>query len=134
MSEKNNERVHNLRSVMAEIQRVSRQRDKKTEKVRELNAEIKSDNARLKELKNTYDQLQNESLQQQIADAWFKEEKLSGEQIAKFLELSRQLKEKIDVLDVETIVKAVNTIETEKQEEKVDTYITNSSGDVGGSV
>ena len=134
MSEKNNERVHNLRSVMAEIQRVSRQRDKKTEKVRELNAEIKADNARLKELKNTYDQLQNESLQQQIADAWFKEEKLSGEQIAKFLELSRQLKEKIDVLDVETIVKAVNTIETEKQEEKVDTYITNSSGDVGGSV
>lgn len=134
MSEKNNERVHNLRSVMAEIQRVSRQRDKKTEKVRELNAEIKADNARLKELKNTYDQLQNESLQQQIADAWFKEEKLSGEQIAKFLELSRQLKEKIDVLDVETIVKAVNTIEPEKQEEKVDTYITNSSGNVGGSV
>ena len=133
MSEKN-ERVHNLKSVMAEIQRVSRQRDKKTEKVRELNAEIKADNARLKELKNTYDQLQNESLQQQIADAWFKEEKLSGEQIAKFLELSRQLKEKIDVLDVETIVKAVNTIEPEKQEEKVDTYITNSSGTVGGSV
>lgn len=133
MSEKN-ERVHNLRSVMAEIQRVSRQRDKKTEKVRELNAEIKADNARLKELKNTYDQLQNESLQQQIADAWFKEEKLSGEQIAKFLELSRQLKEKIDVLDVETIVKAVNTIEPEKKEEKVDTYITNSSGNVGGSV
>lgn len=133
MSEKN-ERVHNLKSVMAEIQRVSRQRDKKTEKVRELNAEIKADNARLKELKNTYDQLQNESLQQQIADAWFKEEKLSGEQIAKFLELSRQLKEKIDVLDVETIVKAVNTIEPEKQEEKVDTYITNSSGNVGGSV
>ena len=133
MSEKN-ERVHNLKSVMAEIQRVSRQRDKKTEKVRELNAEIKADNARLKELKNTYDQLQNESLQQQIADAWFKEEKLSGEHIAKFLELSRQLKEKIDVLDVETIVKAVNTIEPEKQEEKVDTYITNSSGNVGGSV
>ncbi|MBE6873203.1 MAG: hypothetical protein E7493_04775 [Ruminococcus albus] len=132
MSEKN-ERVHNLKSVMAEIQRVSRQRDKKTEKVRELNAEIKADNARLKELKNTYDQLQNESLQQQIADAWFKEEKLSGEQIAKFLELSRQLKEKIDVLDVETIVKAVNTIEPEKQKEKVDTYITNS-GNVGGSV
>lgn len=132
MSEKN-ERVHNLKSVMAEIQRVSRQRDKKTEKVRELNAEIKADNARLKELKNTYDQLQNESLQQQIADAWFKEEKLSGEQIAKFLELSRQLKEKIDVLSVETIVKAVNTIEPEKQEEKVDTYITNS-GNVGGAV
>ena len=132
MSEKN-ERVHNLKSVMAEIQRVSRQRDKKTEKVRELNAEIKADNARLKDLKNTYDQLQNESLQQQIADAWFKEEKLSGEQIAKFLELSRQLKEKIDVLDVETIVKAVNTIEPEKQKEKVDTYITNS-GNIGGSV
>ena len=132
MSEKN-ERVQNLKSVMAEIQRVSRQRDKKTEKVRELNAEIKADNARLKDLKNTYDQLQNESLQQQIADAWFKEEKLSGEQIAKFLELSRQLKEKIDVLDVETIVKAVNTIEPEKQKEKVDTYITNS-GNIGGSV
>ena len=122
------EKVYTLKNVKAEMEKIQKSRDKKKDKVKLLNAEIKADNTRLKELEGIYQKLYNDSLQRQVADVWFKEQKLSSEQIAKFIELSKQLGDKINDLEVDDIVEAVSLIEPKNDnhsEEKVDTYINN---------
>ena len=113
------------------MEKIKKSRDKKKDKVKELNAEIKADSAKLKELEGIYQKLYNDSLQRQVADVWFKEQKLSSDQIAKFIELSKVLGDKIDGLEVDEIVEAISLIEPKKDnsEEKVDTYINNDRGE-----
>ncbi|MCR5539241.1 MAG: hypothetical protein K6F71_00185 [Ruminococcus sp.] len=126
------EKVYTLKNVKAEMEKIKKSRDKKKEKVKELNAEIKADSAKLKELEGIYQKLYNDSLQRQVADVWFKEQKLSSDQIAKFIELSKVLGDKIDGLEVDEIVEAISLIEPKKEnnsEEKVDTYINNDRGE-----
>ena len=102
-----NEKVYTLKSVQSEIARLEKSRQKKKEKISNLTAELKADNTKMKELEKIYDDLYHENLQQKIATLWFKEEKMSAEQVEKFLELSKQIHDKIDTLDVQTIVNAV---------------------------
>lgn len=102
-----NEKVYTLKSVQSEIARLEKSRQKKKEKISNLTAELKEDNTKMKELEKIYDNLYHESLQQKIATLWFREEKMSAEQVEKFLELSKQIHDKIDTLDVKTIVNAV---------------------------
>lgn len=120
----NNEKVYTLKSVKSEIARLEKSREKKKEKIKALNAELKEDNSKMKELEKIFDNLYHEDLQQKIATLWFKEEKMTGEQIAKFLEISKQVHDKIDILDVQTVVNAVTYVynrqrsDSEKESEK----------------
>lgn len=102
-----NEKVYTLKSVQSEIAKLEKSRLKKKEKISSLTAELKADNTKMKELEKIFDDLYHEDLQQKIANLWFKEEKMTKEQIEKFLELSKNIHDKIDVLDVQTIVNAV---------------------------
>ncbi|MDE6425324.1 MAG: hypothetical protein K2K89_04190 [Ruminococcus sp.] len=102
-----NEKVYTLKSVQSEIAKLEKSRLKKKEKISNLTAELKADNVKMKELEKIYDELYHENLQQKIANLWFKEEKMTKEQIEKFLELSKNIHDKIDSLDVQTIVNAV---------------------------
>ena len=102
-----NEKVYTLKSVQSEIAKLEKSRLKKKEKISTLTAELKADNMKMKELEKIYDELYHDDLQQKIAKLWFKEEKMTKEQIEKFLELSKNIHDKIDVLDVQTIVNAV---------------------------
>ena len=102
-----NEKIYTLKSVQSEIAKLEKSRQKKKEKISSLTAELKADNSKMKELEKIFDDLYHESLQQKIATLWFKEEKMTKEQIEKFLELSKNIHDKIDVLDVHTIVNAV---------------------------
>lgn len=120
-----NEKNYTLKSVKSEISRLEKSREKKKEKIKVLTAELKEDNTRMKELEKIFDELYHEDLQQKIATLWFKEEKMTGEQIAKFLEISKQLHDKIDILDVQTVVNAVTYVynrqhseNSEKESEK----------------
>lgn len=120
-----NEKNYTLKSVKSEISRLEKSREKKKEKIKVLTAELKEDNNRMKELEKIFDELYHEDLQQKIATLWFKEEKMTGEQIAKFLEISKQLHDKIDILDVQTVVNAVTYVynrqhseNSEKESEK----------------
>lgn len=106
MSE-NVEKTYTLKSVQKELERLEKSRKQKKEKVRTLTEEIKSKNAKIKELESIYDRLYHENLQKQIADAWFKNGSMTGEQVAKILELSRQVQDKIDILDIDTVVDAI---------------------------
>lgn len=102
-----NEKVYTLKSVQSEIAKLEKSRLKKKEKISNLTAELKVDNTKMKELEKIYDELYHEDLQQKIAKLWFKEEKMTKEQVEKFLELSKNIHDKIDALDVQTIVNAV---------------------------
>lgn len=105
MSDEN--KTYTLKSVQSEIAKLEKSRQKKKEKISNLTAELKADNTKMKELEKIFDDLYHENLQQKIATLWFKEEKMSAEQVEKFLELSKQIHDKIDTLDVQTIVNAV---------------------------
>lgn len=100
-------KTYTLKSVQSEIAKLEKSKQKKKEKISNLTAELKADNTKMKELEKIFDDLYHESLQQKIATLWFKEEKMSAEQVEKFLELSKQIHDKIDTLDVQTIVNAV---------------------------
>lgn len=108
MSEK--EKTYTMKSAQSELARLEKSRDKKKEKLQQLTAELKETNAKIKELEGIYDTLYHEDLQRKIASVWFKEQKMTGEQIAKFLELSTQIHDKIDILDVATVVRAVTHV------------------------
>lgn len=114
------EKQYTLKSAKSELARLEKSRESKTAKIQQLRSELKEINAKVKELESIYDTLYHEDLQRQIAVEWFKEQKLSGVQIAKFLELSRHLHDKIDTLDVVTIVQAVNAAYQEKRNSGAD--------------
>lgn len=109
------EKPRTLKNVRLELRRLEKSREQKKAKIRTLTEEMKAENAKIKELEAVYDELYHEDLQKQITNAWFKKGGLSGGQIEKILQMSKQVKDKIDVLDVDAIVKAVNTAYEQKQ-------------------
>lgn len=115
MAEK--EKTYTLKSVQAELAKLQKSKEKKRAKIQELTAELKADNARIKELEGIYDRLYREDVQRQISNAWFKEQHMTKGQIQKFLELSAQIHDKIDILDVATVVQAITHVYHAKQEE-----------------
>lgn len=111
------EKPRTLNSVRRELQRLEKSKEEKKKKIKTLTEEIKAENAKIKELEAVYDELYHEDLQKQISNAWFKKGGLSGGQIEKILKLSKEIKDKIDILDVDTVVQAVNTAYEQKQNE-----------------
>ena len=114
------EKQYTLKSAKSELARLEKSRESKTAKIQQLRSELKELNAKVKELESICDTLYHEDLQRQIAVEWFKEQKLSGAQIAKFLELSRHLHDKIDALDIATVVQAVNDVYQGQKHDGVD--------------
>lgn len=134
MSEKDkNEKGYTVKGVQSELTKLNKAIEKKAATLTQLKKEMKADKKRYKALLSIFNDLCQEDLQRQIAEVWFKEQKLTGEQVQKFLELSKQLHGKIDQLDVGTVVQVVESTcvqETEQlsastgeQKEKVDTCI-----------
>lgn len=134
MSEK--EKTYTLKKVTSELKKLYETKEKKKAKIKELSDEVKATNSKIKELEVLHDQLYHEDLQRQIAEVWFKEQKMTGEQIQKFLELSRHLHDKIDILDVNMIVQAVTSIyhTQQMQQDTVPKQDTNSDPANIGSV
>lgn len=117
MSEANEkkEKVYTVRNVKSEMERVIKSRDKKKEKVQQLNAEIKADNAKLKELEGIYEKLNRDVIKKELYDAWFKDGALTTSQIKKLIDLSLKLGKNIDKLDVDELLEAISLIESEKK-------------------
>ncbi|MBQ3256362.1 MAG: hypothetical protein IJN43_16155 [Ruminococcus sp.] len=105
MSEEKN---YTLKSVQSEIGRMKKAKAKKEEKIKELKVEIRDINKQLKALEAIQEQLYHDDVQRQVSSVLFKGEKLTPEQLAKFMELSRQIRDKIDILDVETATQAIS--------------------------
>ena len=94
-----NEKTYTLKSVQAELAKLEKAKEKKRAKIQELTAALKADQAKIKELRAISDRLYQESVQAQITAAWFGKKKLTKEQIARMLEISMELPERIDILD-----------------------------------
>ncbi len=121
-TKENKEKPYTLRKVRSELKKLENSREQKKKKIKTLTEELKAENARIKELESLYDELYHEELQKQIYTAWFKKGTMTGEQVAKILELSKQIQDKIDILDVDTMVQAVTTVyEQQKPENSPDT-------------
>ena len=101
------EKIYSLKTVQTEIARLQKSMDKKREKIENLTAELKADKSHMKELEKLADELQKSELKEKIAKVWFDEEKMTGEQIEKILELSRRIHDKLDVLDVRDVAEIV---------------------------
>ena len=101
------EKVYSLKTVQTEIARLQKSMDKKREKIESLTVELKADKSHMKELEKLADELQKSELKEKIAKVWFDEEKMTGEQIEKILELSRRIHDKLDVLDVRDVAEIV---------------------------
>lgn len=121
------EKNYTLKSVQTEIKRMKKTLENKQSEIKRLSEEIKTDKKALRELEGIYNNLYQESLQKQIASAWFKGKKLTGEQITKFLELSTQISDKIDCLDVADMVDAVNNAYNEHETESNISEINNAA-------
>jgi HEPN domain-containing protein len=112
MSEKSKTRAERLdgkkrtsRNVRGEIERIQKANVKRTDRIAELRNQIKTENAKIKELEKLYETLHKEEIQGKVADVWFKEQKLTDEQAMKFLEMGKKIGDKIDNLDVDSAVK-----------------------------
>lgn len=130
------EKTYTLKNVRSEIKRIEVSREKKRDKIKQLNAEIKSDSIRLKELESIYDELYRNDLQRMIANAWFKGKKMTGEQITKFLALSTKIQDKIDILDVDKaaeIITAAYDTAPDEQAEILSEAANNENADVDNS-
>lgn len=130
------EKTYTLKNVRSEIKRIEVSREKKRDKIKQLNAEIKSDSIRLKELESIYDELYRNDLQRMIANAWFKDKKMTGEQITKFLALSTKIQDKIDILDVDKaaeIITAAYDTAPDEQAEILSEAANNENADVDNS-
>lgn len=113
-----NKKVYTLKSVQSEIIKLEKSVQKKREKIAALTAELKTDNAKIKELEKIFNELYYDDLQQKITKLWFKKEKMTHEEVEKFLELSTQLHDKIDNLDIQTVVNAVTYAYNKQHEVK----------------
>jgi hypothetical protein len=109
------EKKQTLKSVQREIEKLNLAIEKSTAKIMEFKEKIKTDRAELRKLLELQTALEREEMQNKITAAWFKEGRLTDGQILKFLELSKQINGKIDILDVEEIVKAVEKVCDGKQ-------------------
>jgi predicted nuclease with TOPRIM domain len=96
--------------VMAEIERIRKNNARRNEKITQLRGEIVADNGKIKELERLHESLCQEEMQHRIAKLWFKEKKLSDEQIMKFLAISEQIGDQIDTIDTGAIIAAISSV------------------------
>ncbi len=101
------EKHYTLKNVRTELKKVKAAQESKQAKVQELKVAIKADGKRVRELEGIYENLCHENLQRQIATAWFKEQRLSPEQIGKVLQLSAKIHDQVDTMDVDTVAQLV---------------------------
>lgn len=108
------EKTYTLKSIHATIAKIEKKKENNKEKIKQLTKEINSYNAKIKELEGIYDKLYKEDIQRQLEIKWFKDCKMTAEEVAKFIELGKKLHEKINILDIDEVIEAVELVQTEK--------------------
>jgi len=119
--EKLSEKKQTSKSVMREIEKAERTLQNRMNKIQELKNEISEISKNKKEFIKLYEILYQEELKSKIATAWFKEQKMTDKQILKLIEVGSQTYDKIDILETNVVVNAVNQAYNEQisQEGKV---------------
>ena len=78
---------------------------------------IRECNVRIADLRRLLDATHDEEIRDTIDKAWLGKKRMSDAQILKYIEISKQLDGKIDILGAEEVVQAVNDVYVKKLEE-----------------
>jgi len=95
---------------MGEIEKLRKMRETRISRQTTLKEEIAELSKKIRELEKLYEAVYNEELQHRIAKTWLKDGKMTDKQILKLLEVGNLIHDKIDILDADTVVKAVTDV------------------------
>ena len=112
------EKVYTIKSAEAELTKLRSARQKKLDKIKELNLSAKEDHEKIVELQAIYDQLVNEQIKAAVNTRLLAGDKFFKPTIQKILNIANQMNSKVVNLDSEQVVKAIEAALDQLQQEQ----------------
>ena len=103
------EKTYTIKSAEAELTKLRNARQKKLDKIKELNLSAKEDHEKIVALQAIYDQLVNEQIKAAVNTRLLAGDKFFKPTIQKILNIANQMNSKVVNLDSEQVVKAIET-------------------------
>ena len=114
------EKTYTIKSSEAELTKLRNARQKKLDKIKELNLSAKEDHEKIVELQAIYDQLVNEQIKAAVNTRLLAGDKFFKPTIQKILNIANQMNSKVVNLDSEQVVKAIEAALDQLQNDYVD--------------
>ena len=125
------EKVYTIKSAEAELTKLRSARQKKLDKIKELNLSAKEDHEKIVELQAIYDQLVNEQIKAAVNTRLLAGDKFFKPTIQKILNIANQMNSKVVNLDSEQVVKAIEaTLDQLQQEQETVTEENTENDDI----
>ena len=115
------EKTYTIKSAEAELTKLRNARQKKLDKIKELNLSAKEDQEKIVKLQTIYDQLVNEQIKTAVNTRLLAGDKFFKPTIQKILNIANQMNSKVVNLDSEQVVKAIEAALDQLQSEHVNT-------------
>ena len=112
------EKTYTIKSAEAELTKLRNARQKKLDKIKELNLSAKEDHERIVALQAIYDQLVNEQIKDAVNTRLLAGDKFFKPTIQKILNIANQMNSKVVNLDSDQVVKAVEAALDQLQQEQ----------------
>jgi hypothetical protein len=112
------EKTYTIKSAEAELTKLRNARQKKLDKIKELNLSAKEDHEKIVELQAIYDQLVNEQIKAAVNTRLLAGDKFFKPTIQKILNIANQMNSKVVNLDSEQVVKAIEAALDQLQQEQ----------------
>ena len=112
------EKTYTIKSAEAELTKLRNARQKKLDKIKELNLSAKEDHEKIVALQAIYDQLVNEQIKAAVNTRQLAGDKFFKPTIQKILNIANQMNSKVVNLDSEQVVKAIEAALDQLQQEQ----------------
>ena len=123
------EKTYTIKSAEAELTKLRNARQKKLDKIKELNLSAKEDHEKIVALQAIYDQLVNEQIKAAVNTRLLAGDKFFKPTIQKILNIANQINSKVVNLDSEQVVKAIEAALDQLQQEQETATEENSKND-----
>ena len=123
------EKTYTIKSAEAELTKLRNARQKKLDKIKELNLSAKEDHEKIVALQAIYDQLVNEQIKAAVNTRLLAGDKFFKPTIQKILNIANQMNGKVVNLDSEQVVKASEAALDQLQQEQETATEENSKND-----
>ena len=112
------EKTYTIKSAEAELTKLRNARQKKLDKIKELNLSAKEDHEKIVALQAIYDQLVNEQIKAAVNTRLLAGDKFFKPTIQKILNIANQMNSRVVNLDSEQVVKAIEAALDQLQQEQ----------------
>ena len=112
------EKTYTIKSAEAELTKLRNARQKKLDKIKELNLSAKEDHEKIVALQAIYDQLVNEQIKAAVNTRLLAGDKFFKPTIQKILNIANQMNSKVVNLDSEQVVKTIEAALDQLQQEQ----------------